>query len=487
MPFQSTDVNDIVRQCLLQDREIPWLEFKVNNCDPQEIGEYVSALSNSAALFNQSQAFLIWGIDDKTHDVVGTNFNPPKAKVGNQGLGLWISTQLDPQIQFYFHQTTINDKEVILLEIGAANSVPVKFRGVDYIRIDSYKKKLKDYPDTERELWAIFSKKPFEILTAMENISSDFALRVLDYPAYFEMLSIDMPDDKSSVLDVLLADGMLSPSETGNYNITNLGAILFAKHINDFPSLERKAVRVIKYTGNSRVLAAAKEKVGNKGYANGFEGLVNFINSILPLNEVIGKAFRKDLPMYPELAVRELVANAVIHQNFFLQGTGPMIEIFDDRMEITNPGSPLIEKDRFVDYPPVSRNERLASFMRRIGICEERGSGFDKVVFQTEFFQLPAPEIDTYNNHTKVTLFAQKSFTQMSKDDRQRACYLHACLKRVNRDFMTNATLRERFDVDVKNSSMISRLLNDTCKTGMIKLTEDSTGDKNRRYIPFWG
>ena len=487
MPFQSHTVNDIIMQCLLQNNETPWIEFKVNNSDPQEIGEYISALSNSASLFNQSRAFLIWGIDDSTHSIVGTNFNPATTRIGNQGLELWVSTQLDPQIQFYFHSTTIEDKKIVLLEIGAASSVPVKFKGVDYIRIDSYKKKLKDYPDTERELWAIFSKKPFETLTAMENVSPDFVLRLLDYPAYFEMLSIDLPGDKSSVLDILLADGMLSINETGNYNITNLGAILFARRIQDFPSLERKAVRVIKYNGNSRVSAAAKEQTGGKGYANGFEGLIDFINNILPFNEVMGKAFRKDTPMYPELAVRELVANAIIHQNFFLQGTGPMIEIFDDRMEITNPGAPLIEKERFVDYPPISRNEKLASFMRRIGVCEERGSGFDKVVFQTELYQLPAPEIDIYNNHTKVTLFAQKTFAQMSRDDRQRACYLHACLKRVNRDFMTNATLRERFDVDIKNSSMISRLLNDTCKTGMIKLTDDSTGDKNRKYVPFWG
>jgi len=486
MPFQENMINEIVEQCRLQSSESPWIEFKVNNSDPQDIGEYVSALSNSAALFNQATAFMIWGIDDSTHNIVGTNFDPSITKVGNAGLDLWISTQLDPQIQFYFHKTTIESKNIVLLEISAANSSPVKFKNIDYVRIDTHKKKLKDYPDTERALWAIFSKKPFEVLVAMENISGDFVLRLFDYAAYFEMLSLDLPNNKMSILEILLADGMISKNEAGNYNITNLGAILFSKKISDFPSLERKAVRVIKYNGNDRISAANKEQVGGKGYANGFEGLVDYINNLLPINEVMGKAFRKDVPMYPELAVRELVANAIIHQDFFLQGTSPMIEIFNDRMEITNPGTPLINKDRFVDYPPISRNEKLASFMRRIGVCEERGSGFDKVVFQTEFYQLPAPEIEIYNNHTKVTLFAHKPFSQMSKDDRQRACYLHACLKRVNRDYMTNASLRERFKIDAKNSSMISRLLNETCKRGLIKLTEDSTGDKNRKYLPFW-
>lgn len=486
MPFQKNMINSIIEEARKYLFEQPWIEFKHNNYDPQEIGEYISALSNTAALFNQEHAFLIWGVDDKTHEIVGTSFIPQKTKIGNQGLELWISTQLDPQIQFYFHTTEIDGKPLILLEIARAHSAPVKFRGVDYIRIDSYKKKLKDFPDTERELWAIFSKKPFEAMIAMDNVSGDFVLRELDYSSYFELLSQDLPSDKAKILEALVDDKMIAKSETGNYNITNLGAILFAKRLSDFSSLARKAMRVIKYEGTGRIGAASKEQVGGKGYACGFEGLITYITNLLPNNEIMGKALRKVVPMYPDIAVRELVANCLIHQNFFMQGTSPMIEIFTDRMEITNPGSPLIDKARFVDHPPVSRNEQLASFMRRIGVCEERGSGYDKVVFETEFYQLPAPEIEIYNDHTKVILFAHKEYAQMSKEDRFRACYLHACLKRVNRDYMTNASLRERFNIDKRNRSMISRLLNDTCALGLIYVSPDSTSDKNRKYLPFW-
>lgn len=486
MPFQKNMINSIIEESRKYLYEQPWIEFKHNNYDPQEIGEYISALSNTAALFNQEHAFLIWGIDDHTHDIIGTSFIPQETKVGNQGLELWISTQLDPQVQFYFHTTEIEGKPLVLLEIARAHSVPVKFKSVDYIRIDSYKKKLKDYPDTERELWAIFSKKPFEAMIAMENVSGDFVLRELDYSAYFELLSQDLPSDKAKILEALSDDKMISKAETGNYNITNLGAILFAKRLSDFPSLSRKAARVIKYEGPGRIGAASKEQVGGKGYACGFEGLITYITNLLPNNEIMGKALRKVVPMYPDIAVRELVANCLIHQNFFMQGTSPLIEIFTDRMEITNPGAPLIDKARFVDHPPVSRNEQLASFMRRIGVCEERGSGYDKVVFETEYYQLPAPEVEIYNDHTKVILFAHKDYAQMSKEDRYRACYLHACLKRVNREYMTNASLRERFNIDKKNISMVSRLLSDTCALGLIYVSPDSTSDKNRKYLPFW-
>lgn len=486
MPYNVDLLESVVREAVNNPNETPWQEFKTNYSDTQGIGEYISALSNTAALFNQEHAFMIWGVDDKTHEIVGTSFDPWRIKVGNQDLSLWISTQLDPQVQFYFHPLTIDGKPLVLLEIGRAYSHPVKFRSVDYIRIESNKKKLKDYPDTERELWSVFTKKPFETLIAMENVSGDFVLRELDYPAFFEMLDLDLPSDKEKILSSLTDDGMILKSDTGNYNITNLGAILFAKRLSDFPSLERKAVRVIRYEGKDRVSSASKEQLGSKGYANGFEGLIDYINNLIPNNEVLGKALRKVVPMYPEIAVRELVANALIHQNFFMQGTGPMIELFSDRLEITNPGSPLIDKIRFVDHPPISRNEKLASFMRRIGVCEERGSGFDKVVSQTESYQLPAPEVDIYNDHTKVILYAHKEFAKMSKEDRLRACYLHACLKRVSREYMTNSSLRERFNIEARNISMISRLLSETCAEGLIKISPDSTSDKTRRYLPFW-
>jgi predicted HTH transcriptional regulator len=124
--------------------------------------------------------------------------------------------------------------------------------------------------------------------------------------------------------------------------------------------------------------------------------------------------------------------------------------------------------------------------MRRIGICEERGSGFDKVVALTESYQLPAPEIEIFDNHTRVILFAHQKFAKMSKDNRMHACYLHACLKRVNRETMTNASLRDRFAISEKNSSMVSRVLHDACATGLIKVSEDSTAKRNRNYLPFW-
>jgi predicted HTH transcriptional regulator len=163
-----------------------------------------------------------------------------------------------------------------------------------------------------------------------------------------------------------------------------------------------------------------------------------------------------------------------------------MIEIFSDRLEITNPGLPLVKTDRFLDSPPRSRNEILASFMRRINICEERGSGVDKVVASTEAYQLPAPLFETTEQHTRVVLFAHKPLRDMDKDDRIRACYLHACLKYVQRQYMTNSSLRERLAIEEANSAMASRIINEAIKSNYIKVYDESAGSRARRYLPIW-
>jgi ATP-dependent DNA helicase RecG len=465
--------------------ETEWVEFKHNNDNHEEIGKYLSALANSAALHGKVSAYLVWGIDDPTHEVVGTTFVPAAKKIGNEELENWLLQLLEPKIDFRFYPFEVDGKLVVLLEIGRAFRHPVRFKGQEYIRIGSYKKKLKDFPEKERELWRIFDKTPFEDGVAAERVAADEVLRLLDYPAYFDLLELPLPPNQKGVMEALADDGLIRSCEAGGWDITNLGAVLFAKRLNDFRSLQRKAMRVIQYRGNSR-LETQREEVWGKGYAGGFEELIGFINGLLPSNEVIKQALRRTVPMFPKLAVRELVANALIHQDFFVIGAGPMVEIFDDRIEITNPGEPLVDTQRFVDTPPKSRNEMMASLMRRFRICEERGSGIDKVVFQVEFFQRPAPLFEVPEGFTRIVLFAHKALSAMDKNDRVRACYLHACLKYVNRDYLTNASLRERFGIEPDNKAMASRYIREAVLDGKIKPYDEGAAKRLMKYVPFW-
>ncbi|MDD3554774.1 MAG: ATP-binding protein [Deltaproteobacteria bacterium] len=465
--------------------ETAWVEFKHNNADPEQIGEYLSALANSAALLGKVNAYLVWGVDNETHDIIGTTFRPAATKLGNEALESWLLRMLDPKINFCFFELTIEERPVVLLEIGAAFRHPVRFKHQEFVRVGSYKKKLKDYPEKERALWRIFDQVPFERGVAAEHISSENVLKLLDYPAYFDLLELSLPDGRAAILDALAKDELIHACDAGDWNITNLGAILFAKKLDEFPGLKRKAMRVVHYKGRGRV-ETLREQVGSKGYASGFEGLIGFIMALVPTNEVIEQALRRTAPMFPELAVRELVANALIHQDLFVTGAGPMVEIFDDRMEITNPGEPLVDTQRFVDSPPKSRNEALASLMRRFRICEERGSGIDKVVDQVEFYQLPAPYFEAPEGNTRVVLFAHKPLNEMDRVDRVRACYLHACLKWVMRDFLTNASLRKRFGVEEKNKAAVSRYIREAVEDGTIKPFDKEAPKKLMKYVPYW-
>ena len=475
----------LVHELCKLPNESEWVEFKVNNSDPEQIGEYVSALANSAAVNGKANSYLLWGIDDETHRIVGTTFSPSVTKKGNEPLQTWLLRLLEPKLQFQFHDVLIEDKPVVLLDIAPAYRHPVRFKGKEFIRVGTVKKPLKAAPDRERALWRALDETRFEDGVAVERASADEVLGLLDYPAYFDLMQQPLPSDRNGILDALKVERVIQRSEAGGWNISNLGAILFAKNLGAFRRLARKAVRVVQYRGNGRT-DTLKEQESVKGYASGFEGLVSYVNSLLPANEIIHQALRKSVPMFPELAVRELVANALIHQDFLATGAGPMVEIFEDRIEITNPGEPLVDVRRFVDTPPTSRNDTLASMMRRIGICEERGSGIDKVVFQVELYQLPAPLFEVPIGFTRVVLFAHRALSDMDKADRVRACYLHACLKYVTRSYLTNGSLRDRFGVEERNKATVSRYIREAIDAGMIRAFDETAARKLMKYVPFW-
>ncbi len=267
--------------------------------------------------------------------------------------------------------------------------------------------------------------------------------------------------------------------------INRLGSLLLAKRLDDFPEVSRKAPRVIVYSGSSKS-ETRLEQTGAKGYAVGFQGLVSFVMAQLPQNEIIVGALRKEQKLISEVVIRELIANALIHQDFVIGGSSPMIEIYSDRVEISNPGEPIVPVERFVDGYQ-SRNERLASLMRVLGICEEKGSGIDNVISIVESYQLPAPAFRKHHNRTLVALFGSRKFDLMQRDDRIRACYQHACLKYVLSEPMTNKSLRERFGLPEAKSPTVSQVIAATSDDGLIR-PDEKVGESKRlaRYLPFW-
>ena len=479
----------LVNQLRQYKGETNWFEFKCNNYDPDMIGQDISALANSAAYEEKDRAYMIWGVDDKTHDIVGTQLDQYSKLNGNQEIESWLRNLISNNCEFKFNKIEMRDingenKCVVVLIIFKATNQTVTFKKVDYIRIGSYTKKLGDYPQMQAQLWDRLRNVRFEEQYALKNLSLEEALRYIDYSAYFDFQGLIIPTDIQGISHYMEEESIIVKQDSGEYAITNLGAILFAKKLSSFSRLERKAVRVVQYQGNSR-LNMQREDLEDRGYALGFDGLLKYIEALLPSNEIIKGAKRESVSPYPSLALREAIANALIHQDFSITGTGVVIEIFNNRIEITNPGIPLVDIFRIVDNPPKSRNEKLATLMRRLGMCEELGTGWDKIIISCELQQLPTPHIDKYEENTKVTIFSKVDFFSLSLRDKLWACYMHACIKYIQGDFLTNSSLRERFGLEEKSSASVSRLIKDACEKNLIKKLED-TAPRHTKYVPIW-
>ena len=344
---------------------------------------------------------------------------------------------------------------------------------------------MNEYPALQAQIWDKLRNSRFEERYAKQDLELDDALRLLDYTTYFDLTNKPQPTDVNGIAHYMLEEDILVKQDNGLYAITNLGAVLFAKQLSKFPRLARKAIRVVQYSGNNR-LNMLKEDIGGKGYAVGFEGLIKYVEALIPTQELITSALREQKSAYPILAVREAVANALIHQDFSITGTGPVVEIFKNRIEITNSGVPLVDIWRIIDNPPRSRNEKLAALMRRLRMCEELGTGWDKIVLTCEVMQLPAPKIELFEESTRVTLFSEVPFSNYSMEEKLWACYLHACIKHVEGQQLTNSSLRKRFGVNDSSAGNISRLIKEAVSKQLIKPLDPNTAPRYMKYIPIW-
>lgn len=476
----------LVKELCKYPTETQWLEFKHNNCEPNMIGEDISALANSAVLADRDYAYMIWGVDDNNHQLIGTSVRLKQEKKGNQEIENWLRFLLSDNADFEFLSADIDGTHVEILKISKAVGRPVKFQKIDYIRSGTYTKKLSEFSALETRLWDKLRQEHFEDMYAANNLTTQEILKLLDCEAYFSMLNISLPSSFEGYLHYLIEDSIIAKQDNGLYAVTNLGAILFARKLSDFSRLGRKAMRIVSYDGVSRMIIQKEETI-NEGYALCFEDIVTLVNAILPSKEDIENARSVLKSIFPLPAIREAIANSMIHQDLYITGTGPVVEIFSNRVEVTNPGTPLIDIMRIVDNPPKSRNEKLASLMRRLKMCEELGRGWDRMVLSCEIQLLPAPKILIYQESTKVVLFASLAFANISSEDKIWSTYLHACLKYIEGDALTNASLRERFGLKITSSGQISRLIKDAVTKGLLKPLDPNTAPRYMRYIPRWG
>lgn len=420
------------------------------------------------------------------HLVLGIADTPPRKIVGTSAFNnpVEMAAKIFSAIGFRVNIEEVNhpDGRVVVFQI------PSRPRGTAYHYEGSYLMRSGEtlVPMSEDRLRVIFAEGQPDWLEepALMGLSSQEVIQLLDTQAFFDLLRLPYPSDQKGVLDRLLTENLIG-NITNGYCIFNMGAVLLAKNLRDFSEIWRKAPRVITYKQNSK-LDTKSDLKHEKGYASGFKELIHYIMGQLPQNEVIKDALRQEAKLVPEIVVRELVANALIHQDFQEIGVSVAIEIYSDRLEISNPGEPKVPVDRFIDGYQ-SRNDRLADLMRRFGICEEKSSGIDRVVQTAETMQLPAPEFLVEYRRTVVIISGHRSFKKMDRNDRIRACYQHCVLQWVMRNRMTNQSLRERFGLTERSGNSISQIITNALDQKLIKRDPNAPDSRKfARYLPIW-
>ena len=461
------------------------VEFKQpgKSFDIEQFGRYFSALSNEANLRGHEAAWLVLGANDEKEQGFHFSANPTSITTFKDEIAAKVGSHLT--LRQIYPLPIAEGKGILFFEIPPARlGIPTAWAGCCYTRNGEKLEALSfDKLETIR---AQAHQRPFEEGIALGGQTSDQVLELLDCDEVFYWFELPLPTTSPSVLDRLQQERFITRNGD-HYDITNLGALLFARNLMAFPQLANRAIRVIFYAGSSRV-KTVHDSTNKAGYALAFEGLAAYINSNLA-GKYGAKKSRSSTaaPPYPELALNELITNAIIHQDFAVASASPMVEVFDNRIEVSSPGRPLIDTERFLDYTPQSRNKTLAGLMRRLNIGEERGSGIDKVISECEEHQLPPPEFMVGENSTRAVLHSPKKFDTMDQQDKIRACYQHASLKYVSGDLMSYHSLRERLNIEKADFRLTTRIIADTITAGFIRPFDPN--DKSRRharYLPFW-
>lgn len=235
--MEEKQLIDLVNELVKHPNESEWVEFKHNYHSAEEIGERISALSNGACLHNQPFGYLVFGIEDKTHKILGTTFKAKSAKKGKEDLESWLINRLDPRIDFRTYEFEYEQgKHISLYIIPTAENRPVDFLHIPYVRVASYTRKLGDFPEKEGKIWRKAPVKSLENIIAKQNVTSSEIISLLNTQTYFELLKLPYPNNQEAVIEKFISEKFIKKNKTV-YDITKLGAILLAKNLDEFEEI----------------------------------------------------------------------------------------------------------------------------------------------------------------------------------------------------------------------------------------------------------
>ena len=366
------DLKKIVQSLLSSVSEEEWYEYKENWYDAVGIGEYISSLSNAAAMCGEECAYLIWGVNNATHEVVGTTFNY-HMDVKNEPLQHFLARQVTPDVGFSFAEITMKGKRVVVLMIPAARQVPTSFNGMRYLRIGSSKVNLNKYPERESQLFDIL-RNGFPTIENTQSYTQELTFRKLFL--YYEDKGITL--NKKTFKKNL---GLLC--KDGSYN-------LLAQLLSDNSQIP---IRVSIFRGSNKAskLYSVRE-FGNNCVLVSLDKVIEYgdVLNIMQADEAERIVTRKEVPLFDTQAFKEAIINAFVH-NLWVDGNAPMITVYSDRLEILSRGK-LPPKQTIAGFylgESVPVNQKLSDIFLQLHISERSGRGVPKItdVYGREAFE----------------------------------------------------------------------------------------------------
>ena len=375
--------------------ETEWLEFKAAHYNAHQLGEYISALSNSACIHGKPRGYLVYGVEDLSHEIVGTSFDPFQEKAkGNQDLMIWLSVGLQPNCGFECYPFEAEGKPVVLFEICPAFDRPVKFYGTAYIRVGSAKTELSKHPEKERIIWQ-------RRVDWSAQICERASLADLDPDAIRKARQEYKVKFRGKVAEVDTWDDTTFLNKTGlavHGTITNSAVILLGKA--EAATLISPAVARITW-----ILKDERNQERDYGHFDppiilNVDRVLGRIRNLNIRQMPSGTLFPIEISQYDPWVLREALHNCIAHQDYNLNGRINFVET-PDRLVLTNVGSFLpgdVERVIRQDAPmEVYRNPVLARAMVNLNMIDTQGGGI-KRMFQTQMKRyFPLPDYDLSN------------------------------------------------------------------------------------------
>ena len=312
---------------LIGQPESEQLEFKEarNSIGNDDIFKYCVGIANVGG------GHLLLGVAENPRRVVGTKAVKDVVKMREM-----VRERTEIRVKIWEEQ--FSGGRVVVFEIPSRpQGVAHRYDGRFFTRVGQ---RLTTIPDEELRKIYLEGKRPWERDVALHGCNVENILQLLDTREFFNFLGRFYPSDSSNVLGELERRDLIQDDGGGRYSILNKGALLLANDLRDFPDLSRKALRIITYRGEGKIGAFTSDTIEYRGYAVGFERLVEGIMERLPRDEIIEAALREERKLVPEVVIREILANALVHQDLTMTGIWPTVSIYRNRVSIKNGGRP---------------------------------------------------------------------------------------------------------------------------------------------------